>query len=111
MELDEESVEARLPEVGSTAPGPEQELLCRESGELVHAVLDQLPPRYGRALQWKYLERLSVDEIGSRLEIGTKAAESLLSRARAAFRAGYLRLTAGAAPEGALAGRVRPAAS
>ena len=111
VELADETVEARLPGLAPPAAGPEQALLERESGELVHAVLDQLPPRYGRALEWKYLERLSVDEIGARLEIGTKAAESLLSRARAAFREGYLRLAAGAAPAGGLTGRVRSAAS
>jgi RNA polymerase sigma factor (sigma-70 family) len=52
----------------------------------VHAVLDRLPPRYGRALEWKYLEELSVKEIARRLEVGPKAAESLLTRARLAFR-------------------------
>jgi hypothetical protein len=33
-----------------------------------------------------------VDEIGRRLERGTKAAESMLTRARQAFRAEYARL-------------------
>jgi RNA polymerase sigma-70 factor, ECF subfamily len=58
----------------------------RETARLVQLVLDRLPRRYGDALEWKYIEGLSVSEIASRLDVGTKAAESLLSRARAAFR-------------------------
>ena len=46
-------------------------------------------PRYGRALEWKYLEGLSVKEIAGRLRVGPKAAESLLTRARNAFREGF----------------------
>lgn len=55
---------------------------------LVHAVLDRLPRRYGEALEWKYVEGRSVEEIGERLGIGHTAAQSLLARARIAFREG-----------------------
>ena len=58
----------------------------KETARLVQVVLDRLPDRYGDALEWKYIEGLSVAEIGSRLGVGTKAAESLLARARVAFR-------------------------
>lgn len=114
VELTDEALERRLPPTtGTTAPteGPEASLLEREGGALVHAALDALPPRYGRALEWKYLDRLSVEEIGRRLELGPKAAESLLSRARAAFRAGYERLVAESGATGRFAGRVPPVAS
>jgi DNA-directed RNA polymerase specialized sigma24 family protein len=37
----------------------------------------------------KYVEGLSVMEIAQRLGVGTKAAESLLTRARTAFRDAY----------------------
>jgi RNA polymerase sigma-70 factor (ECF subfamily) len=37
-------------------------------------------------LQWKYLEERSVAEIGATMGIGYSAAESMLARARAAFR-------------------------
>lgn len=57
-----------------------------ELGRMVRAVLDQLPPRYGDALEWKYVEGRSVEEIGVRLGIGHTAAQSLLARAREAFR-------------------------
>jgi len=68
---------------------PEGALARKEEVRRVHAVLDLLPPRYARALEWKYVERLSVREIAERLRLGAKAAESLLTRARQAFREGY----------------------
>jgi RNA polymerase sigma-70 factor (ECF subfamily) len=55
-------------------------------GRMVRTVLDRLPPRYGDALEWKYVEGRSVEEIGARLGIGHTAAQSLLARAREAFR-------------------------
>jgi RNA polymerase sigma-70 factor (ECF subfamily) len=53
---------------------------------LVQRVLDHLPSHYADALEWKYVDDMAVQEIATRLQIGTKAAESLLSRARRAFR-------------------------
>jgi RNA polymerase sigma-70 factor (ECF subfamily) len=57
-----------------------------ENGRLVRVVLDRLPSAYGDALEWKYIEGESVEVIGERLGIGTTAAQSLLARARIAFR-------------------------
>jgi RNA polymerase sigma-70 factor (ECF subfamily) len=57
-----------------------------EVGRLVQTVLDRLPARYGDALEWKYVEGRSVEEIGERLGIGHTAAQSLLARARVSFR-------------------------
>jgi RNA polymerase sigma-70 factor (ECF subfamily) len=57
-----------------------------EFGRLVKSVLDRLPARYGDALEWKYVEGHSVEEIGARLGIGHTAAQSLLARARVSFR-------------------------
>ncbi|MEO8444546.1 MAG: RNA polymerase sigma factor [Gammaproteobacteria bacterium] len=57
-----------------------------EVRQLIRTILDRLPPRYGDALEMKYVEGLSVDEIGVELGIGTTAAQSLLARARVAFR-------------------------
>jgi RNA polymerase sigma-70 factor (ECF subfamily) len=57
-----------------------------EVGRLVQSVLDRLPARYGDALEWKYVEGRSVEEIGERLGIGHTAAQSLLARARVSFR-------------------------
>jgi RNA polymerase sigma-70 factor, ECF subfamily len=58
----------------------------RDMAALVQRVLDYLPAHYGSALEWKYLDELSVREIATRLGMGEKAAESLLTRARRAFR-------------------------
>jgi RNA polymerase sigma-70 factor (ECF subfamily) len=57
-----------------------------ETARLVRAVLDRLPSAYGDALEWKYIEGQTVEVIGERLRIGTTAAQSLLARARVAFR-------------------------
>lgn len=72
-----------------TAPAgerPETLAAARDLRRLVQAILDRLPPRYADVLEWKYVEGLTVKEIAGRLESGPKAAESMLSRARVAFR-------------------------
>jgi RNA polymerase sigma-70 factor (ECF subfamily) len=53
---------------------------------VVQLVLDHLPSHYADALEWKYIDEVSVEEVGQRLGVGAKAAESLLTRARRAFR-------------------------
>jgi RNA polymerase sigma-70 factor (ECF subfamily) len=72
---------------------PESQARRNEISRLVRVALDHLPSHYGNALEWKYLEGLSVKEIAGRLEIGPKAAESLLTRARNAFRDGFSSLS------------------
>jgi RNA polymerase sigma-70 factor (ECF subfamily) len=74
---------------------PEQESQRQELSRLVHATLDHLPAKYGQALVWKYIEATPVDEIGRRLGLGYKAAESLLTRARQAFREGFSLMAGG----------------
>jgi RNA polymerase sigma-70 factor (ECF subfamily) len=68
---------------------PETALARQELARLVHATLEHLPRRYGDVLEWKYIHGLPVDEIASRLGVGYKAAESVLTRAREAFREGF----------------------
>ena len=53
---------------------------------LIQATVDALPDHYADVLEWKYAEGLPVRTIAGRLGIGEKAAESLLGRARDAFR-------------------------
>ena len=74
-------------------PDPQASLLAAESAELVHATLDRLPAGYGQALEWRYIDGLTVPEIAARLRSTYKATESLLSRARGAFRERYRQLT------------------
>lgn len=89
--LIEDSEEVRAALESIEAPSRDDPLHRASSEEvrrLVHAVLDRLPGRYGEALEWKYVEGRSVEEIGERLGIGQTAAQSLLARARVAFREG-----------------------
>ena len=83
---DDPGVRAALESIGAAAEAPDAGLARADTGRIVQLVLDHLPPRYGRALEWKYLEELSVDDIAGRLQCTPKAAESLLTRARIAFR-------------------------
>ena len=65
---------------------PEIEAWRGDLTRLVQATLDYLPARYGDVLEWKYVDGLSVKDIAQRLRTSSKAAESLLTRARQAFR-------------------------
>src|SRR4051812_36258881 len=78
-------VRAALESLGA-AERPEAALRRSETSRIVQLVLDRLPGHYGDALEWKYIDGLPVAEIAQRLNIGVKAAESTLTRARAAFR-------------------------
>lgn len=89
--LIEDSEEVRAALEAIEAPPADDPLRSADGAELkrlVHAVLDRLPSRYGEALEWKYVEGHTVEEIGARLGIGQTAAQSLLARARVAFREG-----------------------
>lgn len=88
--------------VAADQPGHDAEgvLLELERATLVHVALDALPERYGSVLEWKYLDRLPVETIAARLGLRLKAAESLLGRARQAFRSTYEDLARGAAGRG-----------
>jgi RNA polymerase sigma-70 factor (ECF subfamily) len=68
------------------ADEPETGAMREQVHRLVEATLDALPGRYGEALEWKYIDGLSVREIAERMSLGEKATESLLTRARESFR-------------------------
>lgn len=59
--------------------------------------LDYLPAPYGDILEWKYLRDMSMAEIARRLGRSPKAVESLLTRAREAFRETFSLLSGGQA--------------
>ncbi len=90
---DTPEVRAALESLGGVFEGPENAFDRAEIGRLVQVALDQLPSHYGHALEWKYLEGLSVKEIAEKLKLSPKAVESLLTRAREAFRDGFSTLT------------------
>jgi RNA polymerase sigma-70 factor (ECF subfamily) len=90
---DDPEVSAALESLSAVSDaGPEAALRRDETARLVHVLLDRLPPRYAAALEWKYIDGLSVNEIAARLELTSKAAESMLTRAREAFREGFATL-------------------
>lgn len=67
----------------------EKHEVCR----LIQVALDKLPPRYGDALEWKYIEGYSVSEIAQRMNLSVQATQSLLARAKNSFRDAYSTLT------------------
>jgi RNA polymerase sigma-70 factor (ECF subfamily) len=64
-----------------------------ETRELVNTAMSQLPPHYREALEAKYVTGKSVRDLAALRDISEKAAESLLTRARQAFRVAFLALS------------------
>lgn len=83
---DDPHIQAALEAMAAPDADPEFTARHAEVSRLVQVVLDRLPPRYGDALEWKYVEGISVEEIAERLSLQHGAAQSLLQRARLAFR-------------------------
>lgn len=91
----EEAVEPAPGGAGRRPRDAEAGLLERERALRVHMVLDALPSGYARVLEWKYARKLPVRTIAARSGQSEKAVESLLTRARAAFRSAWEALDAG----------------
>jgi RNA polymerase sigma-70 factor (ECF subfamily) len=94
--LDEDlpDVRARLEALANLEAGPDAAVHRQEVARLVRVALDFLPARYGDILEWKYIDEHSVADIAARLGLSPKAAESMLTRARQAFREAFSTLTA-----------------
>jgi RNA polymerase sigma-70 factor (ECF subfamily) len=87
LDDDTPAIRAALEAIASNDPDhPEAVLQRTEVARSVQRTLDALPERYREVLALKYLEGLPVKEIAERLALAPKAAESLLTRAREAFR-------------------------
>lgn len=86
---DEAGMAALLDRLASGSESPEETAQRHELSALIQSVLDHLPHRYGDILEWKYLRDWPVSRIAERLGVSEKAAESLLTRAKEAFRRGY----------------------
>lgn len=65
---------------------PERQYTEAQTRQNVREILDRLPGRFGDVLEWKYVEGRSVEEIALLLETTPAAAQSILARARNAFR-------------------------
>ena len=86
---DHPDTRAQIESLTNDGPEPHAELERHELSDRVRVTLDHLPRPYGDVLTWKYIEGLSVGEIAERLGSTAKAAESMLTRARTAFRDGF----------------------
>jgi RNA polymerase sigma-70 factor (ECF subfamily) len=65
----------------------------RETAELIARALTELPERYEAVLRAKYLDLARVEQIAAEWNETPKAIESLLTRARQAFREAYEKRT------------------
>ncbi len=70
-------------------PSPDYALLHQEHRERVHETLRTLPDHYRQVLVLKYAEGLPVADIAQIMHRTFKSTESLLTRARCAFRESY----------------------
>lgn len=83
---DHPAVQAALESAAADDQRPESARRREEIANFVRVTLEHLPSKYALALEMKYVQGYSVREIAERLRVGEKAAESVLSRARAAFK-------------------------
>jgi RNA polymerase sigma-70 factor (ECF subfamily) len=82
-----DSPAAALDHLPDTGTSPSQHVVRDEECELVRAVLDRLNCHDRTFLELRYIERLSLAEIGSRLGIGSSAVKMRHLRALKRFRA------------------------
>lgn len=83
---DHPAVQAALESAAADDGRPETAQRRDEIARFVRVTLEHLPSNYAMALEMKYVQGHSVREIAAALAVGEKAAESILSRARAAFK-------------------------
>jgi RNA polymerase sigma-70 factor (ECF subfamily) len=72
--------------LSATGDDPDVAAYQAELNQLVKVTLDQLPALYADTLECKYVHGHSVRDIASRIGKSEKATESILTRARNAFR-------------------------
>ena len=83
---DHPGVQAALESVAADDGRPESAMRRDEIANFVRVTLEHLPSKYARALELKYVQGYSVKEIAATLNVGEKAAESILTRSRVAFK-------------------------
>jgi RNA polymerase sigma-70 factor, ECF subfamily len=74
---------------GDPAWRPDIQQSRQDSARLVQVALDNLPHAYSSALEWKYIDGCSVAEIAEKLGQNLIATQSMLARARSAFREAF----------------------
>lgn len=99
MREDDAEVQAALAALlDSTNHDPLNAAAAGQVQAAVLAALDYLPGLYADVLELKYVHEFSVEEIGHRIGRSIKATESLLTRARSAFREAFQTLRRDDAP-------------
>ena len=83
---DHPAVQAALESIASDKYQPEAAQRQQEIARFVTSTLQHLPGNYSKALEMKYVNGNSVREIARELGLSEKATESLLTRARNAFK-------------------------
>jgi RNA polymerase sigma-70 factor (ECF subfamily) len=83
---DHPGVQAALESVAADDGRPESAMRREEIANFVRVTLEHLPSKYAQALELKYVQGYSVKEIATSLNVGEKAAESILTRSRVAFK-------------------------
>lgn len=83
---------AQLAALIDAGPLPEEIIAQKDTRIRVVRALGTLPEDYRGALVARYADRCSVDEVARLLGTTYKAAESLLSRARRAFRTAFCKV-------------------
>ncbi len=74
------------PPLVDRAPLPDMNLMLIQDQEVFELALSALPRHWEEVLRWRYCEDLSLEEIGRRLELSPRSAESLVRRARNALQ-------------------------
>lgn len=82
---------SRMTESADHNDAVQQQELQERRGE-IRRVMDTLSDQQQIALEWKYIEKLSVREIAARMDLTEKAVESILFRARRDFKEKLVRL-------------------
>lgn len=92
---DDPSVRAALESLlAESLHDPGAELYSSEIRRLIKVALDYLPTMYADVLEFKYVRELSVNDIARQIGKSPKATESILTRARAAFKDAFSTLVA-----------------
>lgn len=82
-------IRAALESISVEPVDPERIHASKQLAQFVRVTLAHLPSNYARVLELKYIRGCSVGEIAAEMQLSVKAAESVLSRARAAFKEGF----------------------
>ena len=77
---------AEVPEMPDEDPGPAAQTVANEQQDTIRTAVDALPPGQREAIALRYLEDLSIEEVGRALNKSAGAVRILLHRARTNLR-------------------------